>query len=91
MSDALGKATFLWGVAAFLWWLGARQYGGTIPAVNSWELDRLLMREVPYALVWGWFAHAASRRVSGESSFAEVAGLTTALIVFGVGQGVVNL
>lgn len=91
MGDALGKATFLWGAVAFLWWLGARQYGGTIPALDQWELDRLLMRELPYALVWGWFAHQASRRVTSESSFAEVVGLTTFLIVFGVNRGIVNL
>lgn len=91
MSDALGKATFVWCAAAFLWWLGADRYGAAVPALDVADVDRLLMRELPFALAWGWGAHQVTRRAAGDSSFAEVVGLGVFLIVFGVGRGVVQL
>jgi hypothetical protein len=91
MSDALGKATFVWCAAAFLWWLGVDRYGHTVPALDPADVDRLLMRELPFALAWGWGAHQVNRRAAGDSSFAEVVGLATFLIVFGVGRGIVQL
>ena len=43
MSDALGKATFVWCAAAFLGWLGVDRYGHTVPALDPADVDRLLV------------------------------------------------